>query len=127
LKYISEKGTVTPIHEPSLVRRTLSFKMNKPSTFDPNKMIEIVAREGQRYVTELRFLNKFKHPDGTVSHAYDVIFEIPFCEIVDSRLKVNKLMVRIEERLEKEANVSYGRDGQGRHKREWMDDEWIRD
>jgi hypothetical protein len=123
LKYISEKGTVTLIQESSQLRRTLSFKMNSPSTFDPNKMIKIVSEEGQGYVKELRFLNKFKHSDKTVSHAYDVIFEIPQCEIEGSRLKVNMLMVKIEDRLEKETNVSYqiSKEGnQGRHRREWM-------
>ena len=88
-------------------------------------MAFIVAKEGGGYVKELRFLNRFKHPDGKVSHAYDVLFEIPQCKIEGSRILVNKLMVKIEDRLEKEANVSYGGKGEGRHKREWMNEEWV--
>jgi hypothetical protein len=128
MKYISEKGTVIYVKEPSQLRRTLSFRMNHPSTFDSNKMAKIIANEGEGYIKELRFLNKFKHADGKVAHAYDVIFEIPHCKIEGSRMLVNKLMVKIEERLERDSNVSYtlGKDGrQGRHKRDWMDEEWI--
>lgn len=128
MKYISEKGTITHVKEPSQLRRTLSFRMNKPSTFDPNRMVKIVASEGEGYIKELRFLNKFKHSDGRVSHAYDVIFEIPHCKIKDSRMLANRLMVKIEDRLEQEVDVSYNESKQGcqgRHKRDWMDEEWI--
>jgi hypothetical protein len=98
--------------------------MNKPSTFDANKMAEVVARAGKSYVKELRFRNRFKYPDKKMSHSYDVIFEVPWHERENSRIMVNRIMVDIEDALEKEANVSYRgcrNKGCGGHRREWMD------
>ena len=118
MKYITEKGTEIKLHEPTIARRTLSFRLNNPRTFDPNKMIKIIDREGLGYITELKFKDKYKHETGEVSHAYDIYFRIPYQEIQDSRLKINKLMVKIENALEKEANINYN--GYGRHRREWM-------
>ena len=121
MKYISEKGTIIEIHKPAILRRTLSFRLNNPKTFDPNKMIKMISEEGGPNIKELRFMNRFRHPDNSISHAYDVIFEIPYCEIEGSRMRVNLTMVKIEDRLEKEANINYNGKRQGRHRRDWME------
>lgn len=86
-------------------------------------MIRIVDQEGEGLVKEIRFLNKFRHPDKGISHAYDVVFQIPYCMVAESRMKLNRIMVRIEDRMEVECDVKYGTEGQGRHRREWMAEE----
>ena len=88
-------------------------------------MIAVVARVGKGYVAELKFRDKFKHPNGDLSHSYDVIFRIPHHEIVNSKQLINKLMAKIEIALEKEAEINYN--GFGRHKRDWMDENFLTD
>ena len=105
MKYITEKGTIIILSEPSLLTRTLSFTMNNPRTFDSNKMAIAIAKHYEN-VKELRFRERFKFPDGKINHSYYVVFEVSASSIVNSRLQINGIMRDIEDRIEKECNIT---------------------
>jgi len=106
MKYIAEKGTVIEICEPSLLTRTLSFKMNDSGTFDSNKMADLIAKNFG-LVKELKFRERFKFPDGTINHSYFVIFEVPWCDIIGSRQRINNIMRDFEDLMEEKSNVTF--------------------
>lgn len=116
MKYISEKGVVEYYNEPSFMKRSLNFWINNPCKFNTHNLLKSIQKADSEYLDEIRFNGRFKK-DGKISHNYNLTFRVPKSQLEGSRLMINRLMVKIEDQIEKDLDVAYV----SRHKREWME------